>query len=170
MSVIYKVYNYFLQGCALLAGLLLITMILLVISNIIGRSTGLYSQVWTIPVTDYCMQFMVMLAAPAILRRKGHIFMEVLQRYLSGKLRTVVERFVYFICLVVCVGVTWLAGGEAFQSFMQHTFDTRAIDIPAWILYFSLVLGFGLMAIEFARLFLITETMFEDSENRGLEI
>src|SRR5699024_8619671 len=103
-------------------------------------------------------------AAPAVLRRKGHIFLTIIYQYLPNTGQAVLARLVYLVGLVVSLIVTYFAVTIAVQKYVAHAVDIRSIDLPGWILFATLAFGFGLMAVEFVRYLFAAESMFDVGE------
>lgn len=165
MRLIYSLYNKLIHGGLLLSGFVVIVIVVLVVSNVIGRVSGLYYLQSTVALSEYGLQLATMLAAPAVLRRKGHIFLTIIYQYLPRRGQAVLARLVYLVGLVVSLVVTYFSISIAIQKYVANAVDIRSIDLPGWILFATLAFGFGLMAVEFARYLLGVESMFDASED-----
>lgn len=159
-------YERVLHVLCVLAGAALALIVVMVIINVIGRSTHLFSLNWVPAISEYLLQFATMLAAPWILHRKGHIFMTVAHDALPALLSKVLEKLVYLLCLTLCWGVAGLAALATAEQYTSGAIDMRSIDIPGWVLYASLIPGFGLMGIEFLIFLLGGESMLRTDEAR----
>lgn len=164
MKIICSLYRKLLDGCLLLSGLTLIVIVALVVSNIIGRATGWYYLQSSVALSEYGLQIATMLAAPAVLRRKGHIFLTIIYQYLPRQAQAVLEQLVYLVGLAICVIVTYFAATATVRKYLEHAVDIRSVDLPGWILFATLAFGFGLMAVEFLLYLLGTRSMFDTSE------
>lgn len=164
MKIICSFYDKLIHGCLFLSGVTIFVIVGLVVSNVVGRVTGLYYMQSSVALSEYGLQFATMLAAPAVLRSKGHIFLTIVFQYLPRRAQALLEQAVYLVSLAICVVVTYFSVTIAVQKFVDHVVDIRSIDLPGWILFATLAFGFGLMAVEFAMYSLGPRSMFDASE------
>ncbi len=167
-QLVSKSYLKLLYSLCVISGLSLVVVTLMVIANVIGRATGSFSLIWVSAVSEYVIQFATVLAAPYILRGKGHIFMTVMNDALPKAPQVILEKIVHFICFVLCWGIAAFAVKIGISAFTRGKIDLRSIDIPGWVLYFSLFLGFGLLGIEFLIYLFGRNSMYSDHDVEGL--
>jgi C4-dicarboxylate transporter DctQ subunit len=88
-----------------------------------------------------------MLAAPWLVREKGHVHIELLTAALSPRARFWVTRAVYALCVLTCIVIFWFGLEVTVDQWRRGVIDVRSFDMPRWLLTASMPLSFGLMAI-----------------------
>ena len=66
--------------------------------------------------------FMTMFSAPWLVRLKGHVFVESVVRLLPPLGRRLAARFVYSLCILLCLTVAWFALIMGWEAFLRGDF------------------------------------------------
>ena len=154
-----RAYDALVNGLAGFAGLLIAGMCGLIAWDVIARNLGLQPPASTVALTEYGLLYFTMAAAPWLVRRRGHIVVEVVYQQLPGGLKTLADRVVTALCALICVSVAVLAGLLTAEAAVRGEIDVRSLDAPRWTLFAPLSAGFGLMAVEYLRLFFRGESV-----------
>ena len=162
MNALVLAYNRLIVALATLAGVTISVAFVLIIFDVSIRSLGFHPPGFTIPVVEYGLLHFTMLAAPYLVRRKGHVYIDALLIRLPRVIRTVAEKLVYLICISCSLTFAYVSAGLLWESWHSGIFDERAIDMPQWLLYLSMPLCFALVAVEFARYLFGPDTMYVD--------
>ncbi|MCB1491837.1 MAG: TRAP transporter small permease [Rhodobiaceae bacterium] len=165
MTALWRLYNAILIGCVVLAGMLIGAGILLVVVDVSLRALGFQPFGFTVAFVEYILLYFVLLAAPYLVREKGHVTAEVLFTRLGPTARKVCEKIVYLICIAVSLVFAY-EGTMLFIEAIQFGYmDERSVDVPYWALYMLFPLSFTLIAIEFLRYLLGYDSMYARDEN-----
>lgn len=159
-------YNRFIDWLAMLAGLMIAAVCLLIIYDVIARNLGLQPPASTVALTEYALLYFTMAAAPWLVRTRGHIVVEVLHTRLSGATRRIVDGFILLVCVLVSVIICILAALLALEGWQRGEVEIRSLNMPRWLLFAPLTIGFGLMAVEFLRLAVRGETVTDQNLQR----
>jgi TRAP-type C4-dicarboxylate transport system permease small subunit len=151
MQYLTRVYDWFLNGMALIAGAGLVWLMIAVIASVGMRNLGMQPWAWLFTSTEYAMLYITMLGAPWLVREKGHVHIELVTAVLPAFLRRIVSRGVALSCVVVSLILAWKGLDLVLTNLERNDYDVRAYFFPRWILTISFPLCFGLMAIEFSR-------------------
>ena len=151
MKKIATAYNRFIAGLAGLGGVLLAAVFVGVILDVSLRTAGFKPLQWYSAFTEYSLLFVTMLAAPWLVRSKGHVAVESLTMAMPPGLRRLVAKLAYLMCILLSLMFVWYGMGKMVGTFLTGEIDIRSIDMPRWLLYASFTLGFALIAIEFLR-------------------
>lgn len=162
LKAIIRAYNTLIAGLAVLAGAAIAVAFLLIVIDVGMRATGFRPPAFTIATVEYLLLYFTLLAAPWLVREKGHVYVDALISRLPGGARHVLEKAVYLLCTAVPLIFTYYAGLLLVDAASSGMFEERAIDIPLWLLYAPMPIGFGLVAIEFARLLFGADTLYQD--------
>ena len=145
MKLVSRAYDGLIVGLAILAGLMLVVIFVGIIADVAIRTAG-YSA-----IAEYCLLFSTMLAAPWLVRLRGHVVVESLTMAMPPRVRWAMAKAVYVLCIVLSLLFVYYGFGEMALSLGTGELDLRSIDMPKWILFVPFPLGFTLVAIEFGR-------------------
>ncbi len=168
MSWVLRIYDGVIVGLAIIAGAMVAAVFLMIVYDVAVRTLGFQPPFWTSALTEYALLYMTMLAAPWLVRQKGHVFVESLTLMLEARAQRAVHVFAYLISIVLCLVLTFYSVKQGLEVWSRQEIDIRSISIPGWLLYASLPIGFCLSAIEFARFLLGRESMYSGRDIGGL--
>ncbi len=151
MHGVWRVYSAALRALAVLASALLAAILISIIFDVTIRNLGGQPPAWTLPMVEYGLLYLTMLAAPWLVRTRGHIVVEALTSVMPRPVRRVMEYITYTGCIVICVLFAWYAADLFIESYQRGETDIRSIEIPRVFLFAPMVVSFVLMAIEFIR-------------------
>ena len=163
MGAIVRGYNFILNGMAVLAGVLIFASFVMIVVDVTMRTVGLKPPLFTIAVVEYILLWFAMLAAPWLVRIKGHVFIDAVTQFLPGPIKTVVAKIVYAICIVSSSIYCYHAAGLFYVTWTKDMIDVRSIDMPQWILFGPMPICFLFVAIEFARYLIGVDDMYSQS-------
>ncbi|MAF84817.1 MAG: TRAP transporter small permease subunit [Gammaproteobacteria bacterium] len=156
-------YNRLINGLANVAGLIIAAVCLLIVYDVITRNLGLQPPASTVALTEYAMLYFTMAAAPYLVRTKGHIVVEIVYLRLSLAARRRLDKFILVLCMLAALIVAILAFILLLESLQRGEIEVRSLDAPRWILFAPLFVGFLLMATEFLRLLLRSDSVFSSA-------
>ena len=148
---------------AVLAGILIFASFAMIVVDVTMRIVGLKPPLFTIPVVEYILLWFTMLAAPWLVRIKGHVFIDALTRFLPGGIRTVIAKIVYAICVVSAMIYCVHALGLLQVAWQNDVVDVRSVDMPQWSLFGPMPLCLFFVAVEFARYLIGVDDMYDRS-------
>lgn len=168
MARIAKGYEALIGALAGLACALLALVFMAIVYDVAVRTLGFQPPYWVSALTEYALLFITMLAAPWLVRRKAHVFVTSLLTALPQSARRVVAKSVYAGCIAICLAISYYAALMGLEAFRLGEFDVRSIDMPRWLLFASLPLGFCLCAVEFARFLAGFDDMYAGADTEGV--
>jgi TRAP-type C4-dicarboxylate transport system permease small subunit len=151
-------------GAANIARVMIVAIFLLVVYDVTVRSIGFNSPLWTTSLAEYGLLFSTLLAAPWLVRRKGHVFIKMLVTRFGPGLRRALEIVVTAVCIVTCLVLAYYSVRVAHGLYERGAFDIRSFAIPAWYVIAPFPFCFILMALEFGRFLLGYDTMLEGTD------
>ena len=160
MKALVKTYDAVIVGLATIAGAMVAAVFVAIVWDVSLRTIGLQPPLWTSALTEYALLYMTMLAAPWLVRVKGHVFVESLAMMLPIGVRRLVEKAVYLITILLCVVLAYFALDQGLEIAARGDEDIRSIVLPKWALYAPLPVGFGLSEIEFLRFLIGNDSMY----------
>jgi TRAP-type C4-dicarboxylate transport system permease small subunit len=168
MSALSYLYNRVILALAALAGAIVAAACAVVLIDVSLRTVGVPVPAFAITFAEYAMLYIAMCAAPWLVRERGHVYIDLIVRVLPPTVRRGAERVIYVIAMTAC-SIMMVTGFDIFwEAFNSDRTDVRGIEVPLWISLLPLPVGFGLVTLEFLRLFVRGESYFDrGSEGRG---
>ena len=161
-----RAYNALINLLRVLAGVVVFGIFVLICVDVLLRLLGGYvgMQPWTysVPVVEYGLLWFAMLAAPYLVRIKGHVFIEAVTSIVPPRVRWGMEKLSYLGCIVAACIFAWYSWGVLLEAMQRGTLDIRAEEIPLWYLILPMPICFALVAIEFIRYLIGIDTMYGD--------
>ena len=160
MNAFSKLYDRLLAGLAVFAAAAFGALAFIIAYEVTARWFGFRPPVWPVAISEFTMLYATVLAAPWILRRAEHIQVTTLIAMLPPRARAALARAVAFIGMVVCLVIAWYALRITLAA---QGLEIRSFEMPKWIVYAPLPLGFFLLAVEFFR-HMLGGTLFAGEE------
>lgn len=148
MSGLLKAYDGLLGALAALAAAAFGALAFIIAYEVMARWLGFRPPVWPVTISELTMLYATVLAAPWVLRRAEHIQINILVAVLAPRRRTALGRVVCLVGMLACLLVAWYALRVTLTA---QGLEIRSFEMPKWVVYAPLPLGFLLLAIEFAR-------------------
>ncbi len=145
---------------AALAKLALLALVIIVVSDVVLRNFGARPLRWAISGAEYILLYTTFLALPWLVRRKGHVFVEFLRLAMPSAARVVLAKLVYLTCAGLCVYLGAFAWDALWHAWQSGAYESRTFDMPQWLIYLPIVLGFGLGALEWLRFLLGLDDLY----------
>lgn len=160
---LFRGYNVILNGMAAFAGILIFFSFLMIVVDVTMRIVGLIPPAFTISVVEYILLWFTMLAAPWLVRIKGHVFIDAVTQFLPAAVKKVIAKIVYAICTVAASIYCVHAAGLVMVAWQDSMVDVRSVDMPLWTLYLPMPVCLLFVAIEFARYLIGIDDMYSQS-------
>lgn len=153
-----RLYNRVITGLAVLGAASLVFISLAIIVDVVLRNTGFRPFQSTSAIVEYVMLFSTMAAAPWLVRNNGHVAISSFVGAMPETMRLLAGRVVLALAILTLGLLCWRSAAVGLEMVQSRAVDMRSINIPSWVLYAMLSVGFGLMALEFLRMLLRGET------------
>jgi C4-dicarboxylate transporter DctQ subunit len=156
---IIRLYDSLIMMLALLACIMIAAVFVLIVADVTMRTVGMRPPVFSSAMSEYTLIYMTMLAAPWLVRERGHVRIDSFMTFLPIAGQRLLERILIVVCIALCLFAAYLSTKFAIEFWQKNAVDIRSIEIPRALLFVPLSLGFSLCATEFLRLLLIGETL-----------
>ncbi|MGB0575750.1 MAG: TRAP transporter small permease [Alphaproteobacteria bacterium] len=163
MNIIINAYNKLLHGMAGLAGIAIFAAFVMIVVDVLMRITGLEPFIFILTTVEYILLWFTMLAAPYLLRIKGHVFIDAVTQFLPPVIKTAVAKLVYVLCIIGCCIYGYHLVILLQESLISGELDMRSFEIPIWILFVPMPFCFFMCAIEFCRFLVGIDDMYSQS-------
>ena len=151
MALFRRFYDALIFGFAGLSGISILLIFMLVIYDVTVRTLGFKPPALTSATVEYLLLYFTLFAAPYLVRKKGHVYIDALTARLTGKPRWTIEKFCYLLSIVTCLLFAYIGLDLLLEAIEDGLFDERSVDMPMWSLYAPIPIGFFLTACEFGR-------------------
>ncbi|WP_157968915.1 TRAP transporter small permease [Tropicimonas sp. IMCC34011] len=117
--------------------------------DVASRNLGLPVIIWAVNSVEYAMLAITFLAMPWLVRTRGHVCVEVVLTFLPITLRRWWEAALHYLAAGLCFFLAYRAGLAAADAMARELYDVRAFDMPMWLLYGVMPIGFFFSALQF---------------------
>ncbi|MDX2221785.1 MAG: TRAP transporter small permease subunit [Rhodospirillaceae bacterium] len=151
MRAVARIYESIIAGLAALAGLIVAAMVVAIVVDVAARNLGFVPPAATVALTEYALLYFTMAAAPWLTRQKAHVTVLVVLDRLAPAARARAAVIVALVCAGVSFALAALAGVLMADSLRLADIEPRSIDVPRWLLFLPLLVGFFFTGTEFLR-------------------
>jgi C4-dicarboxylate transporter, DctQ subunit len=106
---------------------------------------------YELELTEYSLVFITYLAMAQVLRKDGHVSLDVLLSRVSSRVRSNLELFDLIVVTILCVLLTVLGLWVAWGYYKIHFVFAGDLPIPAFLLFMVIPISFFLTAIQGVR-------------------
>lgn len=155
----WRSFDLVLNVLAWIAAGMIAFMFLSIIYDVASRNLRMFTVTWVVPITEYGLLYVTLLASPWLVRERGHVSMEAIRTMASPRFSFWLEKLVLVMCIIACVVAAWLTL-PVIERNLGMT-DVRARFIPRWMMFAPILLTFALCAVQFARFLLKSGSYFD---------
>ncbi|MFH1652304.1 MAG: TRAP transporter small permease [Chloroflexota bacterium] len=136
---------------ASVAGFLVLVIMLLTCYQVITRYFLHNPPHWGIEVMQYMLFIFPFLGAAWLLRRQGHVRVDIVFNFLNTRSQTRLNIVSSSVGAIACFIITWFGAVAAWTNYSQGIMMTEGLVFPKFILFLFIPLGCSLLSLEFAR-------------------
>ena len=156
-------YNHLLHGMAICAGITITIAVVLIIIDVLMRITGLDPLLFILTTVEYILLWFTMLAAPYLLRIKGHVFIDAVTQFFPPVIKKAVAKIVYLACIVASSVYFYHLVILLTEAIESGEIDMRSFEIPMWILFAPMPLCYFMCVMEFGRFLIGIDDMYDQN-------
>ena len=161
MGNFFKLVGWLSLALASLVKLILAAIVIEVVSDVVLRNLNYRPISWGVSATEYGLLYSAFLPMPWLVHTKGHVFVEFLRRALPQGGRLILEKLVYALCIALCLYLTWYAFGAFLGALKTGAYETKTFDMPKWLIFLPISVGFFLSALEWTRYILGHDSLYD---------
>ena len=148
-SMVTRIYERTIDIAAFLAGVLLIFLMLSVTLEVTLRYFWGRPTSWVVEIAGYILLFITFLVAAWVLKREGHVKMDLVLSLFSMKTQSLVNAITSLISALICLVLTWV-GAKAALYFIGYQTPT-VLMLPKSMIISIIFIGSFLLFIQFLR-------------------
>ncbi len=136
---------------AWLGSALILFIMLSIGSDVILRYGFGKPQLWVIEITAYSLLFVTFLGTSWLLKREGHVKVDVLVNSLTPRVQALFGIISSVVGIIVCLPIIWYSAQVAVGFFQQDTRTPTVLLFPKAPLIAIICIGFFLLLLQFVR-------------------
>ncbi|MFC1902568.1 TRAP transporter small permease subunit [Chloroflexota bacterium] len=136
---------------AVMAGVIIIFIMLSITADVISRKLLDYSIIWVIEISETALVFIAFLGAAWLLRRDGHVKLDVLVDHLSPRSQALLNTITSIVGVIICLGLVWYGTKVSIDHFQRGVFGQHMLALPTYPRYAAIAAGSLLLFIQFIR-------------------
>ena len=144
------VFDRTIDSLAYLADVIIICLMLAVVVGVVMRLIGI-PVLGLFEITEYSLLFITFLGAAWLLKKEGHVKMDILLSRLSARDQTLVNIITSIIGVIICLAVTWYGVRVTLESFQTGYFTQSYLKLPRAPLLAVIPVGGFLLFVQFLR-------------------
>ena len=133
-------------GSVLLLCMVLLVSVAVVFRYFLGRPIG-----WVIEICQYNLVCVTFLVVAWVLRREGHVKMDLVLNYLDTKPKAILNTLTSSISTIVCIILTLFAIRVTWELFQSDYFTPTILMVPKFIFISFMAFGLLVLSIQFMR-------------------
>ncbi len=153
-------YMAVLNAFRVMSGVVIFTIFVLIVADVFMRLTGIPPWTYISAIVEYGLLWFTMLAAPYLVRIKGHVFIDAVTQLLPPIFQGVLAKVVYVICITTSVIFFFYSLQLLIEAIVSEQIDTRGEDMPLWLLLLPIPVSFIMIAFEFGRYLIGLDSMY----------
>jgi len=112
----------------------------------LGRGT-----VWVTEFSEYALLYITFLGTAWLLRREGHVEMDIVTFRLKPKSQIYLKTFVSILGALLCLVLAWVGGDVALDHLRRGLHQPTLVGPPDFPLFAVIPVGFFLLLVQFLR-------------------
>jgi TRAP-type C4-dicarboxylate transport system permease small subunit len=146
-----SIFDRILGALGFFSGVLIVFMMLAVSAEVTMRHFFNRPIFWMIEVTQWQLVFILFLGAAWVLKKEGHVAIDLLVNMAQVKTRRLINGITSIICAITCLVITWYGVRVSLDYFQIHYIFPGTVKVPAYLLAAVVPLGTLLFALQFLR-------------------
>lgn len=155
MRGLWNIFDKLLRLCAAASGAVICAIVVGITVNVVLRNafgTPIYGL---LELVEYGLLLVALLGAPWVLSKHAHVTVDILSTALPLPVRNIHTRALTTLGFVVSLVICWFAFEAAQASLQRGSMIRASFTFPEWWVLSVMPVSFLLLALEFARQFLV---------------
>jgi len=165
-NLIAKIYEFTITTMAVIAGILLVSMILSVGWEVVTRYFLNNPTIWVIEISEYILLYMTFLVGPWILRQDKHIKVDIFLSSVSPKSNLLLNSITSCIGTIACSIVFWWGALITWDNLVRGVYVASLLEPPKGLLLAVIPIGSFFLTTEFLRKSYTCIKMWKDMRNK----
>jgi TRAP-type C4-dicarboxylate transport system permease small subunit len=106
---------------------------------------------WVLEFSEYMLLYMAFLPGAWVLKREGHVRIDLLLNVFSPKVQTMINTVTSGIGVLLCGLFFWFSATLTWETFQSGEILFRAVHVPKWSVLVAIPIGLLLLTFQFGR-------------------
>jgi len=146
-----RIFDQIIGSAYVLAGALIIFVLSAVFYEIVMRYFLHRAVLWTYEVTGFTMLFITFLATTWLLKKEGHVRVDLVFNRLKPQHQSVVNVIVSILCAITFLAITFFSAKTTIESAKIGYYTPTELQVPQEYILFIIPLGSFFLLIQFIR-------------------
>ena len=151
IGILTNIFNRTIDLTVILAGTLLIFSMLSISMGVASRYLLGRPMGWVVEISEYSLVYITFLIAAWVLKREGHVKVDILVERLKPKPQSVLNIVGSMLAIISCGIIFWYSLRVTWESFQKGYFSPTILEIPKWPVQAVIPLGSFLLFVQFIR-------------------
>jgi TRAP-type C4-dicarboxylate transport system permease small subunit len=169
-SKVSKIVDRVIDFLAYLACGLLVLALIIVVLEVIMRYFFNRPQIWVLETTEYILLLTTFMGAPWLLKREGHVNVDIAVRYLRPRARALLNTILCIIGALMCLVLAWYSGTTVWDEYQMGFKIPKVLELPRAPLLAIIPLGSFLLFVQFLGNAYRYLTIWRHFEDKGQEL
>lgn len=135
----------------LLSTLIFILISLTILTEVVLRTFFARPIIGTVEVTGYCLVYVTFLGSAWLLRKEGHVKMELVLSRLKPETQTLLNIITSILGAIICLVVTWYGTKVTWYSYQTNYLNISELEVPIFPIVLVVPVASFLLFIQFLR-------------------
>jgi TRAP-type C4-dicarboxylate transport system permease small subunit len=108
-------------------------------------------QDWTLETTEYILLWITFMSAAWVLKREGHVSIDMLPNKLNPRSQSLLTTFTSVISAIACIVIFWYSLKVTYIYYQQGFILPKSLEIPKFPIFSIISLGCLMLSIQFLR-------------------
>jgi TRAP-type C4-dicarboxylate transport system permease small subunit len=137
---------------AFLAAIMIIFTMLLVSAEVVMRYFLRRPIAWDVEITEYLLLYITFLAAAWVLKREGHVRIDILLNRLTPRSQAMLGIITSILGILICGALVWYGTLVTWDHFLrQVTYARSLLEVPYYPILAIIPVGSLLLMLQFVR-------------------
>ncbi len=146
-----KIFDRLLSVLVVLSSILLAAIWLLLCAEVVSRYFWSKPMGWPSEIAIYNLVWICFLGSAWLLRKDGHVSVNVLISKLSTENAARINGLISIICTILCLVVAWYSGMVTLELFQANVKFPTILELPKGPIEMIVPIGSLLLSVQFAR-------------------
>jgi TRAP-type C4-dicarboxylate transport system permease small subunit len=171
IRILTNIFSRIIDLMAIFAGILLIFSMVSISMGVASRYLFDWPMAWVTEITEYILVHITFLVAPWVLKREGHVTMDLVLNRLSPRTQSMFNMITYAMSAIVCfilfgsgVRVTW-------DLYRTRYFTPTVLELPKFAVIAVIFIGSLFLFLQFLNMAFkyLSAWRASDGQRKGLE-
>ena len=107
--------------------------------------------IWVVEVSEYIMVHITFIGSAWLLKRGGHVSVDVVTSHLDSKVRTLLLMITSTICTLMFLVLTWYATVATWGAYREHLVVPKQMGMPKYLVMVVIPFGCLMLAVQFMK-------------------